>query len=344
MSPLSEPVFLSACQGKPVPFTPVWLMRQAGRYQPEYRAIRQKVGFLELCKTPDLAAEVTVMAVEQLGVDAGIIFADILLLLEPMGLPISFGGDGDGPRIERPITSTADIDALRGDIDVGELAFTCEAIRKFRTALPNTPLIGFAGSPFTLASYAIEGGGSKNYVKTKTLMYSDEGAFGALMGKLTDATILHLNAQIEAGAQAVQLFDSWVGALSPGDYRRYVQPHMKRLIGALRPGTPVITFGTGTGSLLEDMATAGASVVGIDWRVEMSDARRRLPSSVLQGNLDPVTLFGPVSEMRARVSEIIAAMRGAPGHIFNLGHGILPGTPVENVKALVNMVHELSAR
>ncbi|MCU0658082.1 MAG: uroporphyrinogen decarboxylase [Polyangiaceae bacterium] len=338
-----EPVFLRACQGKSVPYTPVWLMRQAGRYQPEYRAIREKVSFLELCKTPDLAAEVTVMAVEQLGVDAGIIFADILLVLEPMGLPISFPKD-EGPQIERPITDAASIDALVGEIDVASLSFTCDAIRKFRTALPRKPVIGFAGAPFTLASYAIEGGGSKNYTKTKALMYSDEGAFRALMEKLTEATSRFLNAQIEAGAQVVQLFDSWAGALAPGDYRRYVLPHMKRLVASIPKKTPLITFGTGTGGFLEQLGASGASVVGIDWRVELGEARRRLPGKVLQGNLDPLVLFGPRSEVKRRVDEILAAMDGAPGHIFNLGHGILPGTPVEMVKALVSMVHEGSLR
>ncbi|MCS6902372.1 MAG: uroporphyrinogen decarboxylase family protein, partial [Myxococcales bacterium] len=202
----------------------------------------------------------------------------------------------------------------------------------------------FAGAPFTLASYAIEGGSSKNYIKTKTLMYSDEGAFRELMGKLVEATSRYLNAQIEAGAQAVQLFDSWVGALSPGDYRRYVLPHMKRLIASIRPGIPVITFGTNTGGFLEELAASGAMVVGIDWRIEMGEARRRLPGKVLQGNLDPACLFGPISELRRHVDEILAAMAGAQGHIFNLGHGILPGTPVDTVKALVSMVHEGSAQ
>ena len=338
-----EPIFLRACRGLPVPHTPVWLMRQAGRYQPEYRALRQRVSFLELCRSSDLAAEVTVMAVQQLGVDAGIIFADILLVLEPMGLPISFGTDGDGPRIERPVSSRADIDALVGDIDLRPLESTCEAIRKFRIALPHTPVIGFAGAPFTLASYAIEGGGSKNYVKTKSLMYSDESAFSTLMGRLVDSTSRFLNAQIEAGAQVVQVFDSWAGALSPDDYRRYVLPHMKRLIGSIKPGTPVISFGTGTGGFLEELAAAGPSVVGVDWRLDLTEARRRLPTHVLQGNLDPVTLFGPLDELEKRVRTIVQAMHGGPGHIFNLGHGILPGTPVETVQALVRMVHELSA-
>jgi uroporphyrinogen decarboxylase len=341
-TPAPEPVFVRACRGEPVPYTPVWLMRQAGRYQPEYRAIREKVGFLELCRTPDLAAEVTVMAVEQLKVDASIIFADILLILEPMGVPIRFAKDGDGPKIDRPLVGHADIDQLVAEIDPASLGYVYEAIGKVRRALPAIPLIGFAGAPFTLASYAIEGGGSKHYVRTKTLMYSDAGAFAALMEKLTTATVRYLNAQIEAGAQVVQIFDSWVGALSVGDYRTHVLPHMKRLVAGVRPGTPVIMFGTGTDNLLVDMASTGAHVVGVDWRTPMAEARRKLPTSVLQGNLDPVTLFGPVEQLRARTQEILDEMKGAPGHIFNLGHGILPGTPVEHVQALVSLVHELS--
>jgi uroporphyrinogen decarboxylase len=345
-SPSEEsPVFLRACRGEPVPYTPVWLMRQAGRYQPEYRAIRAKVSFLELCKTPDLAAEVTVMAVEQLKVDAAIIFADILLILEPMGLPISFGGDGgDGPQIGKPVRSRADVEALRGDIDPASLGFVLEAIRKVRAAIPKTPLIGFAGAPFTLASYAIEGGGSKNYVLTKRMMYEDEAGFRGLMERLSEATSRYLDAQIGAGAQVIQLFDSWAGALSPSDYRRYVLPHMKRIVSALPAGVPVITFGTGTGGFLEEMAACGAQVVGVDWRMTMADARRRLPGVTLQGNLDPVALFAPLPEIRQRAREILDEMQGAPGHVFNLGHGILPGTPVASAQALVEMVHEMSAR
>lgn len=325
-----------------MPFTPVWLMRQAGRYQAEYRAIREKVGFLELCKTPDLAAEVTVFAVRQLGVDAGIIFADILLLLEPMGVPIRF--DGDGPSITKTVRTSADIDALVSEIDaVGSLGFVLEAIRKVRRELPQTPLLGFAGAPFTLASYAIEGGGSKNYVATKKLMLDDEGAFRTLLERITEATVRYLNAQIEAGASAVQLFDSWVGALSPEDYRRYVLPHMRRLVAGITKGTPVITFGTGTSGFLPEMAACGADVVGVDWRYEMRRARQDLPGTPLQGNLDPVVLFGPQRELEPRVRAILEQMKGHPGHIFNLGHGILPHTPVDNVKMLVELVHELSA-
>ena len=340
---IDDSVFLRACRGEPVPFTPVWLMRQAGRYQPEYRAIRAKVSFLELCKTPDLAAEVTVMAVEQLGVDAGIIFADILLVLEPMGVPIAFAKDGDGPQITKPVRDARDIDAVVGEIDVGALSFVYEAIRKVRAALPNVPLIGFAGAPFTLASYAIEGGGSKNYITTKRLMYEDAGAFRALMEKLSIATTRHLRAQIDAGAQAVQLFDSWAGALSPSDYRAHVAPHMKTIVASIPKGVPVITFGTGTGGFLEELAASGASVVGVDWRLELADAKRRLPGVALQGNLDPVALFAPPAHARREVAAILDAAKGHRGHVFNLGHGILPGTPVEHVRALVEAVHELSA-
>lgn len=334
--------FLRACRGEPVPYTPVWLMRQAGRFQAEYRAIREKVSFLELCKTPDLAAQVTTFAVQQLGVDAGIIFADILLILEPMGVPIAFGRDGDGPSITKRVRTSADVDAVNAEIDPQSLGFVLEAIRKFKKELPATPLIGFCGAPFTVASYAIEGGGSKNYVETKRLMYADEGAFSTLLAKITQASIRYLDAQIEAGAECVQIFDSWVGALAPDDYRRYVLPHMKALVAGVR-GAPVITFGTGTGGFLEELAASGADVVGIDWRLDLAEARRRVPSRPLQGNLDPVVLFAPRSEIERRADAIVDAMRGQP-HVFNLGHGILPGTPVENVKALVDRVHERSAR
>ena len=336
--------FLKACRREPVPYTPVWLMRQAGRYQPEYRAIRAKTSFLELCKTPDLAAEVTVMAVDQLGVDAGIIFADILLVLEPMGLPIAFGGkgEGEGPHIATPVRTAKDVDRLTGEIDTAALSFLHEAIRKFRAARPKVPLIGFGGAPFTLASYAIEGGGSKNYVETKTMMYRDPGLFRALMERLSEATVRHLNAQIEAGAHAVQLFDSWVGCLAPEDYREHVLPHMKRIVAGVKKGTPVISFGTGTVGFLEEIAASGAAVVGVDWRVDLDVAAKRIGDAALMGNLDPVALFAPIPELRARVKRVLDRVKGRPGHVFNLGHGILPGTPVEHAKALVEAVHELS--
>jgi uroporphyrinogen decarboxylase len=339
--------FLKACRGERPPFVPVWLMRQAGRYQAEYRAIRQRVSFLELCRTPDLAAEVTVFAVRQLGVDAGIIFADILLLLEPMGAPIAFAKEGDGPQILKPVRDAAGIDALVADIDVeATLGYVLEAIRKVRAELPKIPLIGFAGAPFTLASYLIEGGGSKNYVLTKTLLYQDPGAFRALMEKLSRATVRYLNAQVEAGAQVVQLFDSWAGALGPEDYREHVLPHMKAIVAGVRPGVPVVSFGTGTGTYLREVAECGAPVIGVDWRVDLGEAARQMPEHVVavQGNLDPVVLFGPIAEIRRRARALVDQMRDRPGYIFNLGHGILPHTPVDHVRALVDEVHEYSSR
>lgn len=339
--------FMQACRGERPSHVPVWLMRQAGRYQAEYRAIRERVSFLELCRTPDLAAEVTVFAVRQLGVDAGIIFADILLLLEPMGAPIAFNKEGDGPQILKPVRDAAGIDALIADVDVNAtLGYVLEAIRKVRAELPKVPLIGFAGAPFTLASYLIEGGGSKNYVLTKTLLYKDPGAFRELMAKLSRATVRYLNAQIEAGAQAVQLFDSWAGALGPEDYREHVLPHMKAIVAGVTPGVPVVSFGTGTGAYLGEVAACGAPVIGFDWRVDMGAAARQMPPNVVavQGNLDPVVLFAPIDEIRRRARAILEQMRDRPGYIFNLGHGILPHTPVDHVRALVDTVHEFNAR
>ena len=260
---LRESPFMRACRREPVPYTPVWLMRQAGRYMPEYREVRARISFLELCKTPDLAAEVTVTAVQRLGVDAAIIFADILLIIEPMGIDLEFA-KGDGPLIHNPVRSAADIDRLQEVQDVDSLSFVFEAIRRTRAALPNNiPLIGFCGAPFTLASYIIEGGGSKNYVHTKRLMYGDSGAWHAMMSLISRALVKYLNAQVEAGAQAVQLFDSWVGALSPDDYREYVLPHTRNVINGVTAGTPVIHFGTGTSALLELMREAGGDVAGL---------------------------------------------------------------------------------
>ncbi len=266
--PLRDSPFLKACRREPTDVTPVWLMRQAGRYMPEYREVRAKVAFLDLCKDPGLATEVTVTAAERLGVDAAILFADILLILEPMGLDLEFAR-GEGPVIHNPVRSAEDVDRVRRLDDPAPLDFVFRAVRSIRAALdPRTPLIGFAGAPFTLACYAIEGGGSRYYEKAKAFMYRDEGAWNALMGRLVDATRLYLNAQAEAGAQVLQLFDSWVGNLGPGDYRRYVLPHMKRLLAGLAGGVPVIHFGTDTGSLLELQRDAGGDVIGLDWRVE----------------------------------------------------------------------------
>lgn len=336
--------FLDACHGRPTAFTPIWLMRQAGRYQPEYRAIRERVSFLELCRSPELAAEVTVLAAEQLGVDAGIIFADILLVLDPLGVPFDFDR-GDGPRISAPLRNAAQIDALAEAIDPNaSLGYVMEAIRLTRRDL-KVPLIGFAGAPFTLASYMIEGGGSRNYYETKKIMYGDEGAWRVLMTKLADALSRYLLAQVDAGAQAVQLFDSWVGCLSPGDYRRYVQPYVKRIFDALDGKVPTIHFGTGNPSLYPLFQEAGGDVIGVDWRVELSEVRAKLGAQArLQGNLDPALLLAPRPVLFAGADEVLAQARGSAAHIFNLGHGIMPQATVEQVRALVDHVHERSAR
>ena len=341
---MGVPPFLAACRREATPYTPVWLMRQAGRYQPEYRAIREKLGFLQLCKTPDAAAEVTVMAVEQLGVDAAIIFSDILLILEPLGVGLEFA-KGDGPVIHRPVRSAADVDAL-AEVDPGALAFVYDAVRRARAALrPEVPLIGFAGAPFTLASYLIEGGGSDDWALTKRFLFTDPGAWRALMERLSSAVASYLNAQIDAGAQAVQLFDSWVGCLAPADYRAHVLPHVQALIRGIRPGVPVIHFGTGTAGLLECLRAAGGDVIGIDWRVDLDAAWARIGHDVgVQGNLDPIALLGPIPEIRRRAAAILGQAAGRPGHVFNLGHGVLPSTPVDHARALVDAVHELSAR
>lgn len=337
--------FLSACRREPVSHTPIWIMRQAGRYQPEYRAIREKVGFVELCKTPELAAQVTVFAVEQLGVDAGIIFADILLILEPLGVDFSFD-EGMGPRIHTPIRTAAQVDAVVDTIDVEEsLGFVMEAVRMARREL-EVPLIGFCGAPFTLASYVIEGKGSKNYYETKKLMYGDEGAFHALMHKLSVNLTAYLNAQIAAGAQAVQVFDSWVGCLTPGDYRRYVLPHVRGIFEGLDRSVPAIHFGTGNPSLYPLMKEAGGDVIGVDWRVDLGAQWEALGTDevAIMGNLEPATILGPRAHMLARADEVLAAAAGRPGHVFNLGHGIMPQATVDDARALVDHVHEASQR
>lgn len=318
-------------------------MRQAGRYMPEYRSVRSRYSFLDLCKDSDAAAEVTVTAVERLGVDAAIIFADILLIVEPLGVGLEFA-TGDGPVLHNPLRTPEDIDRMP-DVDAAAaVTFVYEAVRKARAEL-KVPLIGFSGAPFTLASYVIEGGGSRNYVHTKKLMYGAPEAWHTLMRRLSRAVVGYLNAQIAAGAQAVQLFDSWVGCLSPADYERFVVPHMQELIGSLTPGVPVIHFGTGTAGLLELMRRGGGDVIGVDWRVDLDVAWKRIGYDAgVQGNLDPIVLFAPLDEIRAQARRIIDAAEGHDGHIFNLGHGILPNTPVDNVIALVDMVHEISAR
>ncbi|MEQ9617781.1 MAG: uroporphyrinogen decarboxylase [Deltaproteobacteria bacterium] len=341
---IENSVFMKACRREETEYTPVWLMRQAGRFMREYREIRAKISFLDLCKTPELAAEVTLSAVDRLGVDAAIIFSDILLIIEPLGIDLEFS-KGEGPRIRRPVRSGKAIDRLR-EFDSESMDFVYNAIELTRRALdPEKALIGFAGAPFTVASYAIEGGGSRNYENTKGLIYKDPAAWHALMEKLTEAISAYLNRQIAAGADAVQLFDSWVGCLSPADYRAFVLPHMKKLVSSITGGVPVINFGTGTATLLELMKESGCSVIGFDWRVDIAKTWEKIGYEVaVQGNLDPVALFAPPAEIRKRAKEVLDKVSGRPGHIFNLGHGILPRTPVDNVLALIDAVHEYSGK
>ena len=337
--------FLKACRREAVDCTPVWFMRQAGRYMQEYQAIRAKHSILEVCKTPELAAQVTLQPIERFPLDAAIIFADILLPLEPMGISLDFV-ESEGPVIRNPIRDRASVDRLRV-IDGDELGYVGEAIQQARRALAGrVPLIGFAGAPFTLASYAIEGGGSRQYIETKQFMYREPEAWHRLMDKLARVVTGYLRRQIRAGAQAVQLFDSWVGCLSPGDYAEYVLPHVQLVFDGLkREQIPLIHFGTGTAALLKLMREAGGDVIGVDWRVSLDEAWDVVGHDVaLQGNLDPVVLFAPLHEIERRVEDILRRAAGRPGHIFNLGHGILPNTPVESVAAVVDLVHKLSQR
>jgi uroporphyrinogen decarboxylase len=337
--------FLKACRREPVDCTPVWLMRQAGRYLPEYQAVRAKHSILEVCKTPELAAKVTLQPIDRFPLDAAIIFADILLPLEPMGIQLSFA-EGEGPVIHNPVRDRRAVERLRV-VDAEPLSYVGTAIAQARRALADrVPLIGFAGAPFTLASYAIEGGGSRHYLRTKHLMYTDAAAWHQLMEKLARVVSAYLLAQVKAGAQAVQLFDSWVGCLTPGDYAEYVMPHVRFIFEQLKgAGVPTIHFGTGTAALLELMRTAGGDVIGVDWRVHLDEAWSRLGHDVaIQGNLDPVVLFAPRPEFERRIKDILHRAGGRPGHIFNLGHGILPQTPLDSVAAAVDLVHALSTR
>ena len=344
-APWNHSRFMRACRMEPVDATPIWLMRQAGRYMREYRELRAKVPFLELCKNAQLVSEVTVTAAERLGVDAAIIFADLLLIVEPLGYQLEYDR-GEGPVITPRLGQPKDVDRLREVEPEDSLAYVFEAIRQTRADLnPRTPLIGFAGAPFTLASYLIEGGGSKNYRHTKTLMYRDPGAWRALMEHLARSLAKYVNGQIAAGAQAVQIFDSWVGCLGPGDYQEFVLPYTRQVMQQISPGTPIIHFGTGNAMLLELMRDAGGEIIGVDSRVELDEAWGRLgPHVGIQGNLDPVALYADPAYIRDRAERILCQAGGRPGHIFNLGHGILPDTPVENVIALVEMVHEISSR
>ncbi len=340
-----EALLLKACRREPTSVTPVWIMRQAGRYLPEYRALRNRVPFLELCKRPELVAEVTIMAVERLRVDAAIIFSDLLLIVEPLGCALEYGSE-EGPVVSGAEGPGLDVDRLKEIEPAESLAYVFDAVRLTRAHLDQAiPLIGFSGAPFTLASYLIEGGSSRTFAQTKRFMYADPGAWHALMGKLTRGLIKYLNGQIAAGADALQLFDSWVGCLSPADYRTFALPHTQSLIRGLTAGTPVIHFGTGTTAFLRECREAGGDVIGIDWRVELDRAWEQLGYDVgIQGNLDPAVLLGPREAIREHVQRILAQAAEHPGHIFNLGHGILPNTPVDNAIALVDFVHELSRR
>jgi len=344
-NPWDDSPFMRACRRQPTPYTPIWLMRQAGRYMAEYRAVREKTTFLELCKNPQLCSEIMCTAVERLGVDAAIIFSDLLPILEPMGMDLEFVA-GDGPKIDNPVREARDVDRVSALENVDSLHFVVETVAQTRQDLPaNIPLIGFAGAPFTLASYAIEGGSSRSYLHTKTLMYREPTAWNELMQRLSRSIVLYLNAQIAAGAQAVQLFDSWAGCLSPEDYRRYVLPHVARIAEELTPGTPLIHFATGNPALLGPMTEAGGDVIGIDWRINLKDAWQTVGEDrAVQGNLDPLVLLADRETIAARATDILDAAAGRPGHIFNLGHGVLPQTPVDNVRFLVDFVHEKTAQ
>jgi len=338
-------LFLQACRREPTARTPLWLMRQAGRYLPEYRRIRERTSFLELCKNPALCAEVMLTTVARLGVDAAIIFSDLLPILEPLGLKLEFAA-GEGPVIHNPVRDAIAIDNLRELDELGPLEFVFETVRLTRAGLPpHIPVIGFAGAPFTLASYAIEGGGSRHYLETKRLMYGDPGAWNSLLGLLSRGIAKYLNAQIAAGADCVQLFDSWVGCLSPSDYRRFVLPHIRTIFAALTPGVPVIHFGTGNPALLPVQAEAGGTVLGLDWRVSLDAGWQAVGyDRAVQGNLDPAILLSSPAEIRRQAGEILRLAANRPGHIFNLGHGVLPNTPVENVLDLIAFVKDESAR
>ena len=338
--------FLRACRRQPVDCTPIWLMRQAGRYMEAYRRLRQKYTILELIKTPELAVEVTMQPVQAFDLDAAIIFADILPPLEAMGLSLEFV-EGEGPCLEPIVRSESDVAALRVPDPRESLQFTLDAIRLARRELQQRlPLIGFSGAPFTLACYAVQGGATHDLGLVKDFMYREQRAWHTLMDKLTRLVADYLVAQVEAGAQALQVFDSWVGHLSPADYRHFVLPYTRRVLQAAQATqVPVIHFSTGTTGMLELIHEAGGDVISVDWRIDLGDVWRRLGDQVaIQGNLDPVVLCAPISELERQVDHILAQAKGRPGHIFNLGHGVLPRTPTENVAALVELVHQRTAR
>jgi uroporphyrinogen decarboxylase len=335
--------FLKACRGEKTDYTPVWLMRQAGRYLPEYQKVRSKVDFLTLCKTPELAAEVTIQPVDILKVDAAILFSDILVPIEPMGMKLEFS-ESKGPILYDPIRNDIAVSKLRRIKAEDDVPFVMETIKMLVKKL-NVPLIGFSGAPFTLATYMIEGGSSKNYVNTKKMMYQTPELYANLMEKITDTVINYLQAQINAGVHAIQVFDSWAGILSPVDFEKYALPYVQKIVSAFKGKVPVIYFAFNGSAMLKKVKQSGADVLGIDWRIDISDAINALGNDVaVQGNLDPCTLFGTKDLIRDRVAGILQGAKNAKGHIFNLGHGILPETPVENAIAMVEAVHELSSK
>jgi uroporphyrinogen decarboxylase len=338
-------LFVRAAKAQPTERTPIWLMRQAGRYMPEYRAVRKRYSLIEICKKPEVAAQVTIEAAEILKVDAAIIFADLLLPLEVMGLPFHFAA-GEGPKIEKPVRTRADIAHLFTD-RAADLGYVAEAVKLVcRHFGDRLPVIGFCGAPFTLASYMIEGGGSRSYVFTKKMMYSSPDSWNELMRKLVSVTAEYSSEQVRAGADTIQIFDSWVGCLSVDDYRRYVLPHATDLVKRLqKTGVPIIYFGTDSSTLLPSMKETGAEVVGLDWRIPLDAGWQSMGfQGAVQGNLDPVLLFADWNELKPRAEDVLRRAAGRPGHIFNLGHGILPETPVDNVSRLVHWVHEMSRR
>lgn len=340
---LRDAPLLRACRGEPVPHTPVWFMRQAGRSLPEYLALREGVPMLESCTRPEMVTEITLQPVRRYGVDAAILYSDIMVPLKAIGVALDIV-PGTGPVVEAPIRAEADLAPLRA-LEPTDVPYVTAAVRELVTELGSTPLIGFAGGPFTLASYLVEGGPSRDHLRTKSLMHGSPMLWHMLAERLADIATAFLRVQIEAGASAIQLFDSWAGALSPSDYQTYVMPHTKRIFAALREtGVPRIHFGVGTGELLGQFAAAGADVVGVDWRVPIGSALHRVAGRAVQGNLDPALVFAPWESIEQEARTILGAAAAAPGHIFNLGHGVLPETDPDVLARLVDFVHTESAR
>ena len=334
--------FLKACRGEPVDVTPIWFMRQAGRYMKEYRILKEKYSFLEMCRIPELATEVTLQPLKPLGVDAAIIFADILLPLEPMGTGLEFV-KGDGPFIPRPVRTLKDVENLRPVNSKDQLGYVAQAIKLVRQEIEGKiPLIGFAAAPFTLSSYMVEGGKSSDFKITKLLMYEEPDTWKLLMEKVSTVLVDYMKMQVASGAQALQIFDSWIGCVTPEDYREFILPYCQKIMNSLKLlNVPIINFSTGTSSMLDVIADAGGDVISFDWRINIDQARDILGwDKPVQGNMDPVVLFAPVEVIKKRVYDIMQRIGGKPGHIFNLGHGILQHTPVDNVRAVVDMVRE----